>query len=94
MTDRYNTEEMQDALSEIVTWYKTDPINFIAEWKNLFEQNAPDGVRLDANRRRVTRFFENIAQLYIGGYIDKKLAALISNYSGAHSGDIRPVIPI
>ena len=82
MTDRYNQPEMQEALRELASWYKTNPTDFTEKWIRDLAGGAPEARALDAHRRRVNRYFANVAQLYQSGYIDRRLASLISNFGG------------
>ena len=82
MTDRYNQPEMQEALSALVLWYKANPVNFVELWIVERDSGKPEALQLEHHRRRIGRYFGDIARLYQSKMIDKRLAALVIDFPG------------
>lgn len=80
-SDRYNSEEMAQAMRDLVAWYREQGPEFAENWNRLYEAGDERAKELNKARRRVSRYFDDVGRLYAVGLLSKRLArSLLSNY--------------
>jgi hypothetical protein len=93
ITSRYNSQEMQDALQHLVIAYRSNSVDFTQQWVSQLNNGDNDAQLLNSHRRRVNRYFSDVAKLYSAGYIDRHLTGLLVDLPGLDIF-VRIVVPM
>ena len=81
-SERYNSEDMYEALKLLTDYYKRNHKTFKSRWKNDIATRDPEIEHINVALRRVGRYYFDIARLYKSGFVTKGIAADMCRQGG------------
>jgi hypothetical protein len=82
LRDRYLSEEMSAAFKTLWTWYYAHRDSFVQDWLALEQTDKALYEEISAARRLVSRFYIDVARLYVNQKISRKLARMATASTG------------